>query len=513
MKKIIIGLLIGLPILAVGIITIYLASLDHTDLQPMMSEALGPEFTAEMKSASVLPFRREIRIGSLQIRSATNDYVIFQSDTLTVSGLGLTALLRDRLSINDIKMENFSLAWDDALTEEENDEARPFETVAIRNLDLANGTITMHVNGQEQASLTEFNLLAGFELNLANSAASSNNGHLIQIDSLGCIFDESRYRLSISGLELEQGEQRFSLSSLSLTPRLDFEDFMDTLEYREDMMDVQIENLNIYQLDIAALLQQDLLKADSIEVGALELHISTDLHLERDPEADNPKLINQIVQDLPVALQLGVLSIQDTDIRYSERAEKGVRPGTISFLNSQLTIRDIDTQSEQPAQVNAVTYLENHSEVNTELELTLGEGPLQLSGSGSLSSFDMTLLNTMLRDLMGIEISSGELHDFAFDITMHENESKGTIRAIYEDFEILPIDQEDHTAGFGQELLGFAITELPLRSNNLPDDNGEPTDGDIDHERDPQKDPFFKYFAESLLSGLIDIFLRIPADI
>lgn len=537
MKKWIIGLLVAVPLLLFGFALLLLSSLDENDLQLAAEDVLGPDFTVVIGSARVTPLSRAIRMGDIRVSAAADGHLIFEADTLIMSGIGLMGLTRNRLSLSTLEMKDFTIDWDDDLFADaegvkvENDTSAAkdgyrgsdtgdvvdaghgngiLKKIAIDDIDLINGSVILRKGGLIRSQYNTINLKGGINTGLMTAAgAMKDRNAAIQIDSLGFQLSENRYRFLLKDFTFSQNTGHLSLASLKLIPVGGYEQYMASLEYRTDMFEIEIENLSVSEIDDRAFIEENTIKAGMAEADTFNLHVTTNIQLPKNPESSPPPLLNETIQRLPYDLQLDAVIVHKGNISYSEQAGDGFRPGTVSFSNSTVRVSNVNSRSNEPAVLIAATYLQNHAELNTELRFSLGDGPFAMSGTGSLNPFDVTQLNSIFMDVAGIEVTSGKVHELSFRFGMAGNKSSGQIHLIYEDLKVKAIDKDDYEGGFSKSVMSLLANQFAIRSDNMPDSDGMVKEGVIEYERNTSEDPFFKYLWQTLRSGLFDILMKL----
>ncbi|MCC5933745.1 MAG: DUF748 domain-containing protein [Balneolales bacterium] len=426
------------------------------------------------------------------------------------------------MEIRHLEASDFLADWDPSLfhtpapqepeTEIKSDNGNQpaIRKIILHDFGLHNGTLVLRNQGEASERYSEIAFSGGFAFNSAEgSFAQKNRDTSVRVDTLGFYLSDERYRFLLADFRFSQQAGTVSLAALQLVPVGGYAGFMRARDFRTDMHEIDLRNLHISGIDDLAFLNESLIIADSVFAGSLSLDVSANLKLPRKPRVRNPKLLNQMVQGLPFHFEVGIIRIENGNISYSEEAADGFRPGTIRFSNTTANLRGIDTRSDVPAVLTAATYLQNHAELNTELRFTLSDGPFRLQGSGRLDPFDLKQLNSIFMDLAGVEITGGNAHEVDFLFEMLDDQASGIIRMHYEDLKIRPVDKDDHSHSRAGSIAAFLANEILLRSNNIPDSNGELKTGEIRHERNPAEDPFFKYLWQTLRSGIFDTMLRI----
>lgn len=511
MKKVLFIIAITVLLILFGLFFWLRYGVNQEQIQSILSEALGPEYVVEINTARVSPLQRAVSIGQMSISNSIDSRILFRTDTLRISGINPGVIFRENIILSKVKMDTFTIDWDASLFsgDEESGDGNSVKKLEIQSLDLTNGTIIVRKEGEESNRINELNLNAAVLLAFMAGPDTTNSLQpIISIDSLEFLFSEDRYRFSLSGFNFEQEDSLLTLSSVKLTPVGGYYQFMNSLDVREDMFEVGLTNFTAAGINPSAYHNQKIIKARSLDFDAFSLHISANLQLPDKPGKALPTLLNKTIQKLPFAIQLDSLFFRNTNIQYSEQHEDGVRPGTISFMNSTIQIYDVNSLSSSPANLYAVTYLQNHSALNTKLSFTLDDGPFQMTGTGNLQQFDLKQLNSIVMDLMGMEVMSGFVHDLDFNFEMMADTSTGSMNLVYEDLIVEVVDKEDHEEGFIDSIKSLLANEIALKSENLADSDNEVRAGEIDHFRGPES-PFFQHLWQTLRSGLYDIVLKI----
>ncbi|MBP3193987.1 hypothetical protein [Natronogracilivirga saccharolytica] len=480
-------------------------------IQSILADALGPDYTVEINSARISPLQRAVSIGHMTISTSNDGHVIFRTDTLRITGINPGLIFRKNIILSKVKLDAFTIDWDPARLpdDEESGDDTSVEKLKIASLDITNGTIIVRKEGGESNRMNALNLKAGLAFEFKTDPDSLDiPQYSVDIDSLGFLFSEDRYRLSLSGFNFEHQDSLLTLSSMKLIPVGGYFQFMRSREFEANMFDIEIVNFTAAGIDPAAFHNKKTVKARSLDFDAFSIHVAKDKQLPEKPDKKDPTLLNKTIQNLPVAIQFDSLFFRNTNIQYSEQDEEGTRPGTISFMNSTIQITDVNSLSQLPASLNAVTYLQNHSELNTELHFSLHDGPFHMTGSGNLHPFDLKQLNSIFMDLEGMEVVSGFAHELEFYFEMTDDTSSGSMHLVYEDLKMEIIDMDDYDTSFTNSIKSFIANEAVLRADNLADSNDEVRTGEIDHVRNSDSS-FFQHLWHSLRSGIYDIALRL----
>lgn len=511
MKKALLIIGTVLLVLFFGVLLWLRFGVDEELLQSTLADALGPEYVVEIESARVSPLSRSVSIGRMTISTSEEQRIIFQTDTLHIAGINPGMVFRKNILLSTLKMDRFTIALNasELSAAKPSGGENPLQKLEINALDLTNGSINIKREGKERRYINAFNMKAGFVFEFPDAADSLKSlQQSVEIDSLGFLFADNLYRFSLSGLNYARQDSLLRLSAMDLSPVGGYAQFMGALVYEANMFEIALNELTASGIDVDAYLNEQTLKARSLDFEAFRVHVSKNKQLLEKPDKKDKLLLNKIVQRLPFAIQADTLHLRNTDIQYSEQHENGARPGTVSFMNSTIHMYDVDSRSPEPAILIAATFFQNHSRVDTELRFTLDDGPFYMMGSGTLQPFEMIALNSIAMDRLGIEIVSGFINELAFDFEIEGDSSSGSMHLLYENLKIDMVDMGDHEESFQSSVLSLLTNKVALMSKNEAEGENKARTGEIKNVRAPDSS-FFQHIWHSLRSGIIDIILRI----
>jgi hypothetical protein len=125
--------------------------------------------------------------------------------------------------------------------------------------------------------------------------------------------------------------------------------------------------------------------------------------------------------------------------------------------------------------------------------------------SGAFDRLDLRRLNSFLEIAEGVRIKAGILETATFDVTINQNQSSGTLQALYKDMDIAIIDKRTASENdVKNKLASFIANTIKIRTANMPNKPEPIKIGAITYTRKPD-DTFIKLVWFSLRSGIGDI--------
>ncbi len=165
---------------------------------------------------------------------------------------------------------------------------------------------------------------------------------------------------------------------------------------------------------------------------------------------------------------------------------------SLDLTNGIIIVRKEGGESKRINTLNlkAVTYLLNHSELNTELNFTLDDGPFYMTGSGNLQPFDLKEPNSIFMDISGIEAVSEFVRELDFYFEMMDDISSGRMQFVYENLQMEIIDKDDDHVSFTSFTKSIITNKVVPGSENSADSTNEKRAGNIDYVRNPESSYF-----------------------
>ena len=213
------------------------------------------------------------------------------------------------------------------------------------------------------------------------------------------------------------------------------------------------------------------------------------------------------------------LLIKNTKLVYVHKAE-AAKEGFLKFSNLNATIlglTDIDSLLLVNPYLDLVVNSKfwDQGDLNINFRMDLSSPVDRIYVTGSLKNLPFKKAENMVKPLYGIEITSGQIEDLAFNFTMDENIGKGNLKFDYKDLKVDVKAQDKKEKKEGNEtkyteksvgLFNFAIGEA-VRSSNMPGDPKYKPEGIIIVDRTKIK-PVFDLLWNCLANGMMDVAIK-----
>jgi hypothetical protein len=326
----------------------------------------------------------------------------------------------------------------------------------------------------------------------------------IELNVSGFSMESSReyYRLTTDRFVLSSASRHIVADSVRLEPLLPRYEFSRKWGYQTDRIDMTISRFHLDNVNFTAMVDSGHFYAAMLKVDSTEVNIFRNKKLPL-PPGHAPGLLHLTFRNLSQPIKIDSVSIQKSDIVYTEHRKGVPKPGTIRFVNLQTAISDLSNYN-QDLKNGHKTTMQAQTEV-------MGKGILKSyftffmsdpNGShtiyGNFGSMKIAEFNPVLEHLAYVHVESGIIHNMEFSMKLDLDNASGWVLLNYENLSLELLQSETLDQGIGQGIKSFiANTFVIQESNSTP----PLRKGKIKFDRVELKS-VFSYWWKSLASGI-----------
>ena len=310
------------------------------------------------------------------------------------------------------------------------------------------------------------------------------------------------YQFAIGSSEYSSKNNRFTARNIRLIPNFSKEKFNKQTGYQADYYEGKIDSVVISQPNIRRWFEKAELAGKYMSVRGLDFDIYRDKSLPFD-ETRRPKMLQDMIKELPYPVQIDSLRLIDATIRYAEQPELGDKEGKISFNKLNVILKPFTNMKASNSRIpdfrlEATANLMDSCQMNAIMNYQMNHPDNLFTASGSLSPFNMRILNPVLEPLSLVSIRSGQVDQFNFNFTGDRNQSTGQLWFGYSDMRISMLELKDGNTK-ETKFASFIANSFLLKSRNprgkelLPDQ--------ISFQRD-EKRSVLNYWWKTIFSGI-----------
>lgn len=316
-------------------------------------------------------------------------------------------------------------------------------------------------------------------------------------------FHQSQYELRFGMLHISVPDSEMTADSIKYYSLLEDEQFFAKSQFRQTRFRFDIPQIKIMGLDCLALLQGNIYNTRSINIYDVFADILVSRDKPYDENSSNPRMPNEALSSMKETVKVDSLKIINGRLKYCERFTVGTKSGVISFNKVNISVSGIANHTAHPdtTVIHGEGLFMNSGTMKLFMAIPLTSTDFSLRYSGSLSTMDVTKLNSFIEPAENHRIKSGILQSATFNINVHSGQASGTLRVVYKDLSIAVLNKKTGSEkGIFNRISSLISKIFIIRGTNMPDEKGLMKIGVVKYTRKPDE-PFIKFVWLALRSG------------
>ena len=320
-------------------------------------------------------------------------------------------------------------------------------------------------------------------------------------------FQKSQDELRIGMLHISVPDSQLVTDSIKYYSLIGNEQFFAKSEFRQTIFHFNIPQMKIVGLDYLSLLKGNIYKARDISIYNMFADILVNMDKPYDINSSNPEMPNEVFSSMKETVNIDSLKIINGRLNYRERFAVKATPGIVTFKKVNVSVRGISNNKTHPdtAIIHGEGLFMDSGKMKLDMAIPLATKDFSLRYSGSLSTMDVTVLNSFIEPSEHQRIKSGVLQSASFNINVNSGYASGALNAIYKDVSIVFLDENTGSEkGIFNQILSLFGKVFIIRGSNMPDEEGLIKIGEIKYARKPT-DYFFQFLWFALRGGVADV--------
>lgn len=316
---------------------------------------------------------------------------------------------------------------------------------------------------------------------------------------------QDQFRFGMLHISLPDSE--LTVDSIKYHSLLDDEQFFAKSQFKQTRYRIDIPKINIAGFDYPGLLRGKIYSARSIDIHDIFADILVNMDKPYDKNSKNPQMLNEVIASIKEIIKVDSLKIINGQLNYSERFSIGAAPGIVTFNKANVSVSGISNDTTHPdtAVVHGEGLFMNSGTMKVDMTIPLASKDFSLKYSGSLSTMDVTVLNSFIEAGEHQRIKSGILHSASFNVNVNSGYASGTLDVIYKDLSMAILDEKTGSdKGIFNQILSFYGKVFVIRGSNIPDEDGLMKIGEIKYARKPT-DYYFNFLWFALRGAVADV--------
>ncbi len=319
-------------------------------------------------------------------------------------------------------------------------------------------------------------------------------------------FNEYRNAILAKDMSFNTNDKQLTIEMVSLDNKMERYEYIRQFSKETDWIELHQCKVDIEGMDFQAYIRERNLIGETMKLTGLELEVFRDKRKPEDKER-RPKMIHEIIKELPKKVRFEEIQVEDTYISYEERPDnEAPRAGKIFFDQVTGTIGPFsnfseDLEEDDRLEVKAKGRLIGKGQINLHLTYFINDETGRFLMRGDIGEMDLTPLNQMIAPATQVAIKSGNLVRVDFNIEANDLEGRGDLIAKYTDLSIEILDKDfGGDPGLLRRIGSFLANKIVVRQQN-PNQRGSLSEGTVYFKREQHKF-IFNYWWNLILSGL-----------
>lgn len=437
----------------------------------------------------------ELRIPSLSMNgfdmdnAYRNDQFFFESIVVEKPSFQLLNNARDSLKINPFKLNLYPHFESFA------------DVFASKSISVKDADISVFKNGKKKLQeKISFNLSDVRIDEKPSRGFMHANDFSFRIPNLKR--QEKLYQFALGEIFYSSVSNRFSAVDIRIIPNFSKERHQKQMGFQSDYFKGKIDSLVIEQPDIRHWFDKEELAGQQLSVHGLSMAIYRDKRLPFD-ESRRPDMLQDMIKSIKYPILLDSLKLIHSDISYTEQPESGNPDGTIRFTNIQARLKPFSNMKSGTGKIpdfnmDGTAIIMDSCQLKTSINFRMNHPENLFTATGSLSQFNMRILNPVLEPLASVSMRSGRVNRFDFNFSADKTSAAGQLFFGYDDMKISVLETKN---GNTKEawFTSFLANSLMLNSKNPRGKELLPVE--INVSRD-EKRSVLNYLWKSVFSGI-----------
>lgn len=319
---------------------------------------------------------------------------------------------------------------------------------------------------------------------------------------------DKMYMLKIDSVSGSINSRTLKIRGLKYIPTYPELTFSRKYAMQKDRYDLSFTTIDLTGVDFIKLNRDGSLTAKHLKIGPAKVAVFINRELPLPNFNKGRNFPHNALKRLPIETILDTLSLSKVDIAYTEYNPKTKEKGTLKLDNLSGSILNLTNDSlrlmkNNYADADFTTYILGIARMNVKINFNLTDAAASFSYEGHVSPFNLKILNPLSKALGEVEIESGNVKSADFNMSSNENGSKGTVSFNYSDLNIKLLEEGEDGKAEKKKLLSFLANTVLIKNDNPSKD--EPLRiANITWNREPQAS-FFNLMWKSVFVGIREI--------
>jgi hypothetical protein len=317
--------------------------------------------------------------------------------------------------------------------------------------------------------------------------------------------EDRPYNYVIDSVSLNSMTNSVHVKKFSINPLLGENAFVKSLPTQDDRFDFSINNIRLRNLDIHQLFNENII-ADSILIGSASLKIYRDLSLPRDKKSRVGKYPHQLLDKIPVSLQVKKMVMSNTFLEYKEKSKITNQSGKVQFHNVSAIITNLTNNKDAVKADNVMradisTNFLNKAPLKVVWQFYLQNPKGRFDIKGNLGKLAASEINALIEPMGPAKMEKGEIKSLQFNFEGNNYGADGTVKMLYNDLKLAVLEKDKGSKELDKKSLTSFVANIIIKNNNPSNEKDEPRVANVHFDRDTNRS-IFHLAWKSIFKGI-----------
>ncbi len=315
------------------------------------------------------------------------------------------------------------------------------------------------------------------------------------------------YNYQADSIAFRSAQSHIRVKSLSVRPQLKEDEFVRSFPVQTDRFDFAIRNIQLKNADFYSLADESII-ADTLQVGSASFKIYRDRNQPAVTASAVGNYPHQVIRQIPFKLDIKKGIVGNIFIEYKEKSSITHQTGKVQLWNTSAYITNITNRKESIARNNLMVFdmrsrLLNKIPIAVRWTFYLGDpnGKFAIRGKGGQG--EAIDLNPLTIPMGPVELTSGHINGFEFDMTGSDYTMNGKVKLLYNDLHIALLKKDDDSIHFKKKKVTSLFANMKIKNAN-PEKDKEPRIASINYQRNIHAS-IFNLAWKSFFTGVQEI--------
>ena len=313
---------------------------------------------------------------------------------------------------------------------------------------------------------------------------------------------EKLYHYNIGETSYSSKNNRFLAKDIRVIPNYSKENHQKQVGFQSDYYSGNIDSICIEHPDIKRWFDKNELTGKYLTINGLNLDIYRDKQLPFD-ENRRPKMIQDMIKSSKYKFALDSFKLENSSIIYTEQPASGDDKGKIRFNRINVRLMPFTNMKTSKGIIPdfgmaGSASIMDSCQLKVSMNYEMNNPDNLFTVNGSLSPFNMNILNPVLEPLSLVSIRTGYVDTFDFSFTANKTNSTGNLFFGYKELRISVLETKNGNTREAK-FASFLANSLLLKNKNPRGKELLPEA--ISFQRD-QKHSILNYWWKSIFSGV-----------